>query len=139
MSRTKGLRQTKDMLAERLGRKTHTSKRKSRTEVIEAFAAIYRMDHEFAVRQTFEMELADEEVVLLLGQEATAKRVKDIRVAVEALAAATSASKGRDVAATEDFGVKPGKGKPKVVREDEGATEQVPAKPTPKAGQKSLF
>jgi replication factor C large subunit len=85
MSRTKGLRQTKDLLAERLGGATHTSRRKCRTEQVEAFAAIFQLDEEFAVHQTLAMELTDEEVVLLLGPEATAKKVKSIREAVDAV------------------------------------------------------
>ncbi|MFO1532437.1 MAG: replication factor C large subunit [Thermoplasmatota archaeon] len=128
MSRTKGLRQTKDLLAERLGRATHASKRKTRTEQVEAFAAIFRLDRGFAVRQTREMELTDEEVVLLLGDAATGKTVKEIREAVEAF---------EPPPAGDDDGraKKPKAAAAKAAPEPEEKAER----PTPKPGQKGLF
>jgi replication factor C large subunit len=131
MSRTKGLRQTKDLLAERLGRATHTSRRKSRTEQVESFAAVFRADAEFAVAQAAAMELTDEEVVLLLGPEATGKRVKEIRQAVEARADGSKPAAARD----EETPSAPKRRPP--AADDDAA--QAPSRPTPKAGQKSLF
>ncbi|HUR62869.1 MAG TPA: replication factor C large subunit [Candidatus Thermoplasmatota archaeon] len=131
MGRTKGLRQTKDHLAETLGHATHASKRKTRTEQVETFAALFQMDREFAIEQTRAMDLTDEEVVLLLGPEATAKTVKDIRAAVEAANAPPPAEgadekpKRRAKAGVETF--------------DDGPAPEKPAKPKPGVGQKSLF
>lgn len=132
MSRTKGLRQTKDLLAERLGRATHASKRKTRTEQVEAFAAIFRMDTQFAIRQTLEMELTDEEVVLLLGDQANARTVKEIRQAVEAMGADTKPAEDETAAKAAP------KSKAKAALPPEPEDEK-PAKPTPKPGQKGLF
>ncbi|HEX2065306.1 MAG TPA: replication factor C large subunit [Candidatus Thermoplasmatota archaeon] len=131
MGRTKGLRQTKDHLAETLGRATHASKRKTRTEQVEAFAAVFRLDREFAVAQTREMDLTDEEVVLLLGPDATGKDVKDIRAAVEA-AATPPADTGMPELPKK-------KAKAKVETFDDGPEPEKPAKPKPAAGQKGLF
>lgn len=132
MSRTKGLRQTKDLLAERLGRATHASKRKTRNEQVETFSALFRADPEFAVTQAVALELEDEEVVLLLGPEATGKRVKEIRAAVDARKAAAEAGPPGDEPTA------PTKRKGPTALETAEATES-PAKPTPKPGQKSLF
>lgn len=86
MGRTKGARQAKDELALVLGRATHTSRRKARTEMVEAFTALFQSDREFAVEQALLLELDDEQVALLLGDQGTAKAVKDIRAGVEARA-----------------------------------------------------
>ncbi|HUR62132.1 MAG TPA: replication factor C large subunit [Candidatus Thermoplasmatota archaeon] len=133
MGRTKGLRQTKDHLAETLGRATHASKRKTRTEQVETFAALFQMDREFAIAQTQEMDLTDEEVVLLLGPEATGKAIKDIRVAVE------SASAPPPSGETEGTDKPKKKAKAAVDTFDDGPPPEKPAKPKPGAGQKGLF
>ncbi|MEA3204161.1 MAG: replication factor large subunit [Thermoplasmata archaeon] len=131
MGRTKGLRQTKDHLAETLGRTTHASKRKMRTEQVETFAALFQMDREFAIHQAGAMDLTDEEVVLLLGPEATGKAVKEIRAAVDALSAPP--------AATEPLDKPKKKAKAAVETFDDGPEPEKPAKPKPAAGQKGLF
>lgn len=84
MGRTKGLRGTKDELAGHLGRATHQSKRKARMEQVEPFAQLFRADREFAIHQARELELADEEIVMLLGPAGTAAGIKQIRAAIEA-------------------------------------------------------
>jgi len=143
MGRTKGLRQTKDLLAERLGRATHASKRKTRAEQVEVFSTLFRNDREFAVRQAAALDLTDDEVALLLGDQATGKTLKEIRAAIEALtatapkpgtrpAAKASGSEEADEAAA-PAPKPPRKGKP------EPAEEPAAAKPTPKPGQKGLF
>jgi replication factor C large subunit len=132
MGRTKGLRQTKDHLAETLGRTTHGSKRKMRTEQVETFAALFQMDREFAVAQTGAMDLTDEEVVLLLGPEATAKSVKEIRAAVDAASAPPEAERA-------DAEKPKRKAKAAVETFDDGPEPEKPAKPKPGAGQKGLF
>ncbi|MES2154511.1 MAG: replication factor C large subunit [bacterium] len=125
MGRTKGLRGTKDELALHLGRATHQGKRKARAEQVEPFALLFRTDREFAVEQTRVLELADEEVVLLLGPDATGKAVKDIRAAVEA-AEPTGKPAPKAVAEVDDD-------------DEPAAVDDKPKKPTPKAGQKGLF
>jgi len=141
MGRTKSLRQTKDLLAERLGRATHASKRKTRAEQVEVFGALFRMDREFAVRQAAAMDLTDEEVALLLGDQATGKVLKEIRAAIEALAPAAppkpaaKASASDEDAEPEAAAPKAKPRKPKPAEPEEAA----PAKPAPKPGQKGLF
>lgn len=132
MGRTKGLRGTKDELASHLGQATHQSKRKARLEQVEQFAFLFRNDREFAVQQSRELELADEEVVLLLGPDATAKTIKEIRAAVEAEAPveAPMAQPSQDDARDDDEGL------PSV---SPAVDEDKPKRPTPKAGQKGLF
>jgi replication factor C large subunit len=146
MGRTKGLRQTKDQLAESLGRATHSSKRKARMEQVEVFQALFASDREFAVEQTYHMELEDEEVVLLLGESATAKAVKEIRAEVEArkpLEDGPVSRKGlfAKAEAEEDTDDAAGPSAPAAKAskaggdEDEGSAK----KPVPGAGQKRLF
>lgn len=133
MGRTKGARQAKDELALRLGRVTHASKRKTRLEQVEAFSTLFQADREFAVEQAHRLELADEEVVLLLGPEATAKAVQEIRAAVEARepekTEAPSRRSNSGAEAEDDEEAKP---------EPEAATD-TPKKPTPARSQKKLF
>jgi replication factor C large subunit len=135
MGRTKGVRQTKDQLADSLGRATHCSKRKARMEQVEAVAQLFRMDREFAVHKTLEWELTDEEVVLLLGPDATGAAVKQIRTGVEALAPPAAPIKQRPEAEGEEEGPTPAaKGRAKA-----SADDGKPKRPTPAAGQKGLF
>lgn len=148
MGRTKGMRQAKDELAHVLGRATHTSRRKSRTEIVEAFTFLFQTDAEFATEQTFQLELEDEQVALLLGDRASAKQVKAIRAAVEARtpvfppvrkeqpipdeddedapAPAPVAAKAKATAAVRDA-------------DPDAAEDEEPKRPTPKPGQKGLF
>jgi replication factor C large subunit len=128
MGRTKGARQAKDELALVLGRELHLGKRKARTEQVEPFMALFQADDEFAAEQTLRLELDDEQVALLLGDKATAKRVKEIRAAVDARLAKDDGDEpapkhGHRAKAASD-------------PDDEG---DAPAKPAPKPGQKGLF
>ncbi len=126
MGRTKGVRQAKDELANRLGRLTHMSKRKARQDQVETVAALFRMDREFAVAMTQELELEDEEVLMLLGTEGTSVNLKAIRAAAN----------------PPEADEKPSKGKAKVALADDAevdAPAEKTKKPSPKAGQKSLF
>lgn len=138
MGRTKGARQAKDELAVLLGRATHASKRKTRTDQVEAFSFLFRNDREFAIHQTATLELDDEQVALLLGDDASAKLLKEIRAGSDRLLG---------VASDDD---KPKKGKAGAPgktlddgRDDAPApaaeVEDKPAKPKPAAGQKGLF
>ena len=133
MGRTKGARQAKDELAVVLGRATHASKRKARTDQVEAFTFLFRGDREFAAHQTFELELDDDQVALLLGDEATAKLLKEIRVQADALAGVGEgeASKGPAGKAGDD-GAGQGPDAPR-------ADPTSPAKPTPARRHKGLF
>lgn len=132
MGRSKGARQAKDELATLLGHATHASKRKTRTEQVETFALLFANDREFAVQQTKELELDDDQVALILGDHATAKIVKEIRAAVDADAKAEDA---------EDDAQKERKStaRPETDSEDDEPAEPKPAKPKPGAGQKGLF
>lgn len=124
MGRTKGVRQTKDELSTRLGRLTHMSRRKARQEQVETVATLFRIDREFAIAMTVELELEDEEVLLLLGSDGTAANLKAIRAGAtppEADEKPAKASKAKAAAA------------------DVEPAEEKPKKPTPKAGQKALF
>ncbi len=132
MGRTKGLRGTKDDLAEHLGRATHQSKRKARLEQVEPFALMFRTDREFAVQQTRELELGDEEIVLLLGADGTASRVKEIRAAVAA-EDEDGERAAKEARRSEEEG-EPAASAPEKAQED-----GKPKRPTPKAGQKGLF
>jgi replication factor C large subunit len=147
MGRTKGMRQAKDEVALVLGRATHTSKRKSRLEMVEAFTFLFQTDREFAVEQTLQLDLDDEQVGLLLGDHATAKLVKEIRAAVEARTPAfppvpPPRTKALPEADDEDtptpLPVPKGRvAMPEADDADEDADK--PKKPTPKPGQKGLF
>jgi len=138
MGRTKGLRGTKDELALHLGHATHSSKRKARLEQVEPFSLMFRSDREFAVQQSHQLELADEEIVLLLGPEATAGTIKEIRAAVEALEAqADEARKAKPK--TDDEGRPEAAPLTPLKRAVETSDEDKPVRPTPKAGQKGLF
>lgn len=147
MGRSKGMRQAKDELALLLGRATHTSKRKSRLETVEAFTFLFQTDREFAIEQALELDLDDEQVALLLGDQANAKLVKEIRAAVEAKTpvfppvapAKTKAllDEDDDDAPAPPPSVK-SKGAAKADESGDGADE-APKKPTPKPGQKGLF
>lgn len=157
MGRTKGTRQAKDELALVLGRATHTSKRKARGEMVEAFMQLFQSDREFAVEQSIRLELDDEQVALLLGDHATAKAIKDLRAAVDGKAgvaaeAMAAARKARHAEAALDDVEDEEHDKPaplaKPVRasagetdgDAEGGTEDdKPKRPTPKPGQKGLF
>ncbi len=83
MARSRGVRATNNLLAEHLGKATHCSKRKARLFMLEPFRALFAQDEEFAAIQTFEMEITDDEVAVLLGKKATAKEVKAIRAKVK--------------------------------------------------------
>jgi replication factor C large subunit len=144
MGRTKGMRQAKDELALVLGRATHTSKRKSRLEMVESFTVLFQGDREFAVEQTLHLDLDDEQVALLLGDHATAKLVKEIRADVEARTPAFPPVAPAKTKALPDEDDPEGPApkafpKAKVMAEDDGEPDQAPKKPTPKPGQKGLF
>lgn len=141
MGRTKGMRQAKDELAVLLGRATHASKRKTRTDQVEAFSFLFRTDREFAVHQTATLELDDEQVALLLGDDASAKTLKEIRAGADAMLGvvpeeAKAKGKGKAARTLDDEGADPGGNE-----EPAAATpaEAKPAKPKPGAGQKGLF
>lgn len=87
MSRSRGARQTKDTLALALGGHTHASKRKTRQHMVPVLEALFPLDREFAVEQTFRLELSDAQVALLLDTKVNAKSVKEIREAVKELEA----------------------------------------------------
>lgn len=130
MGRTKGSRGVKDQLAEHLGRHTHTSRRKARMEMVEAIAQLFRLDQEFAVTLTADLELSDDEVAVLLGPDATGAALKAIRAAVEA--------KLNPPAPDEEAKPKP-RAKAAKPADDEAPAEEKPARPKPAAGQKGLF
>jgi replication factor C large subunit len=153
MGRTKGMRQAKDELALVLGRATHTSKRKSRLEMVESFTVLFQGDREFAIEQALQLDLDDEQVALLLGDHATAKLVKEIRAAVEARTPAfppvpPAKTKALPEDDDPDAPAAPpafpkAKARPKdddgEGDGDEGSEDEAPKKPTPKPGQKGLF
>ena len=155
MGRTKGTRQAKDELALVLGRATHTSKRKARGEMVEAFMQLFQNDREFAVEQSIRLELDDEQVALLLGDHATAKAIKELRAAVEekagvAAEAAAASRRARNAEASLDDvegDEGPAAPAPKAARAGRDAAaegdgegdEDKPKRPTPKPGQKGLF
>ena len=150
LGRTKGVRQAKDELATVLGRATHTSRRKSRGEVVEAFTFLFQRDPEFAAEQTFQLDLDDEQVALLLGDKATAKEIKAIRAAVDARLAQQPGPARKEkaipedgdedlpVGGDEDDGPTPAAAPLKRKPAEEPA-EEAAKKPTPKPGQKGLF
>lgn len=146
MSRTKGLRQTKDLLATHLGALTHSSKRKARNEMVETVALLFQLDNEFAKAQARAMELTEEEIVLLLGPEATAPRIKDILAAMTVVD--EDAPKRKPARGPLDDVDESGDGESADESETTPATSDSPdkssgesakSKPTPAAGQKSLF
>ena len=84
MSRSRGLRGTKDRLASSLAQETHSSRRKARLEQVEVFSQLFQHDPEFALEQTLRLDLDDDDVALLMGEKSTSKAVKEIRAAVTA-------------------------------------------------------
>jgi replication factor C large subunit len=144
MGRTKGTRQAKDELALVLGRATHTSKRKARAEMVEAFMFLFQRDQEFAVEQSLLLDLDDEQVALLLGDEANARRIKDLRAAIEARTPKEPGPPRKEAAIPaeddEDAPAPAPQAKAKAAEAADGEAEDAkPAKPTPKPGQKGLF
>ncbi len=151
MSRTKASRQNKAALAEALGHGTHMSRRKAGLEQVQVFETLFRADREFAIYQTLELELTDDQVALLLEGKATDKDVKAIRAEVDKLAATRGPKSGAE------FGFKAPKGDdeqppaakaaktPKVPKGQSklGASaneaDTAPARPQPGAGQSKLF
>ena len=141
MGRTKGMRQAKDEVALVLGRATHTSKRKSRLEMVEAFTFLFQADREFAVEQSLALDLDDEQVALLLGDQANAKVVKEIRAAVDARTPAfppVAPAKTKALPDQDDEDAPPAFPKAKAMESDE-PEDGAPKKPVPKPGQKGLF
>ncbi|MEK6974779.1 MAG: replication factor C large subunit [Candidatus Thermoplasmatota archaeon] len=134
MGRTKGARQAKDELAVLLGRATHASKRKTRTDQVETFAYLFRNDREFAIHQAAELDLDDEQVALLLGDASSAKALKEIRAGVDALVGAAAdepklkGKPGPDAGAVDDD-----------ADDAPVASDDKAAKPKPGVGQKGLF
>lgn len=146
MGRTKGTRQAKDELALVLGRATHAGKRKTRAEQVEPFMQLFQRDQEFAVEQSIRLELDDEQVALLLGDEATARRIKDLRAAIEAKMPKEPGPprKEKAIPAEDDEDApapapKVPAAKAKDEADDEAEADAKPVKPTPKPGQKGLF
>jgi replication factor C large subunit len=148
MGRTKGMRQAKDEVALVLGRATHTSKRKSRLEMVETFTFLFQSDREFAVEQTLALDLDDEQVALLLGDQANAKVVKEIRAAVDARVpvfppVAPAKTKALPEEDDEDAPAPLPVKKAKLADAEAGRAgeeeDEAPKKPVPKPGQKGLF
>lgn len=151
MGRTKGARQAKDELALLLGRETHTSRRKARSEMVETFTFLFQHDLEFAAEQALRLELDDEQVALLLGDRATAKGIKEIRAAVEARAPAAPVPPRKEKAIPEEDDAeapapapapapaRPAKAKAAGRDGDGDGEDDAPKRPTPKPGQKGLF
>jgi replication factor C large subunit len=148
MGRTKGMRQAKDEVALVLGRATHTSKRKSRLEMVETFTFLFQTDREFAVEQALALDLDDEQVALLLGDQANAKVVKEIRAAVEARTpafppVAPAKTKALPEEDDEDAPAPLPVKKAKLADAEAGGEgeegDEAPKKPVPKPGQKGLF
>lgn len=87
MSRSKGMRQTKDKLADHLAVATHQSRRKARMEQVEPFTRIFCVDEEFQVHQSMQLELEDDEIAVLVDAKAKDKAVARIREQVRVLEA----------------------------------------------------
>lgn len=141
MGRTKGARHAKDELATLLGRATHASKRKTRTEQVEVFAALFANDRDFAIHQTTELDLDDDQVALLLGDQATANTIKEIRAAVDAKAAKAEAARpkgapSRPIQQADDDDAADDDGGDAAAQTSDAAK---PVRPKPAAGQKGLF
>ncbi|MGB1585961.1 MAG: replication factor C large subunit [Thermoplasmatota archaeon] len=125
MSRSRGARGVKDKLATALGAWTHQSKRKARQGQLDAFLFLFQHDEEFAVHATFDLELDDDVVALLLDKTAKSKEVKAIREQVKVMEEEAGPKQ------TDAFGA------------FESADEPEPVKPKPKpksdGGQATLF
>lgn len=85
MSRSKGLRGTKNRLADHLGQATHQSRSKARLYQVEPFTQVFAVDEEFQVHQSLELELEDDEIAVLVEAKAKDKAVAHIRERVKAL------------------------------------------------------
>lgn len=149
MSRSRGARQTKDKLALHLGRATHQSKRKARMFQVEPFTAIFEQDEEFQTYQSFQMELEDEEIALLIGAKAKDKRVKEIRETIQAMADEAGPKEVhfgfKDAAAdaAAEKAAKAPRPEPSLFetndKADDSADEKPKDKPKPDGGQQRLF
>ncbi len=144
MGRTKAHRAAMNDLAEAVGRYTHASKRKTRTEQLPSVAALFQTDQEFAIYATAQLQLTEDHVVWLLGPDATAKELKAIlEGAKELQEAAKAASMERMKAAAKGHGALDAFAEP-----DEGAVSAASGqgkeddktqKPAPSQGQRTLF
>jgi len=141
MSRSRGVRTTQKAVNEHIGRALHLSRRKAGLHQVDAFRALFAADEEFAVRQTFELGMDDDEVALLSGEKASSKRVKKIREGVQRL-------EEERVPEARSFAWKEPRKEPHAAEDDgqagaspgtAGEDEERPRRPEPSKGQASLF
>lgn len=164
MSRSRGIRGTKNKLATNLGEATHQSAAKARLNQVEPFTTVFGSDEQFQVYQSYAMDLSDEEIALLIGGKAKDKSVAHIREQIKAMAdaagpvaaefgfkgednpapprqepslfeAAAKAAKSKAESDAGD-GTLPSSEKPEPASDDAAKT---PAKPAADEGQQKLF
>ncbi len=142
MSRSRGTRQAKEVLAANLGAATHQSRRKARAEQVEVFQALFQADEEFAIHMSFKLELTEDQIGALLDAKKASKQVKTIVAGVQALEEA-HANEPRPVKrAPGGLGSFGGNDEPAPAPAKKAEPEEKPAekpKPSPGDGQRTLF
>jgi replication factor C large subunit len=78
MSRSKGMRQTRDGLCEKLGEMTHNSKAEARQEILPTTKQLFSSDWQFAIWLTKKLELEEDEVAFLMDEDADSPKVERI-------------------------------------------------------------
>ncbi|PKK81696.1 MAG: AAA family ATPase [Thermoplasmata archaeon HGW-Thermoplasmata-2] len=78
MSRSKGMRQVRNGICEKLSEMTHNSKKEARREILPAVKYLFASDWGFSISMTKKLELDDEEVAFLLDEDADSLKVKRI-------------------------------------------------------------
>ncbi len=78
MSRSKGIRGSRDSFATKLARLTHTSRSTALQEQLPFFRILYTSDREFCLKMTGSMVLTPEEVAFLLNEKVDSHHVKHV-------------------------------------------------------------
>jgi replication factor C large subunit len=76
MSRTKQYRQLQKATAQKVGSISHTSRSVAKQEILPYFKLTFKVDHEFAVNQSINMDLSKEELGWLLDEKTDSNKVK---------------------------------------------------------------
>ncbi len=76
MSRTKQTRQLQKAVAKKIGRYCHTSSNVVLQDILPDFRQIYKVDHEFAINMSIDLNLSKEEISWLLDEKINSNKLK---------------------------------------------------------------
>ena len=96
MSRSKGMRDTRDGFASRLGKYTHNSSKMVLQEILPYFRQMYTQDREFRLTMTKKLNLTEEQVGFLLEAKPDSHKVKHVFDDLRKIDAVSRSSKEPD-------------------------------------------